>query len=398
MRVTQPQSRIDVLDGLRGIAILMVVWFHTWQLSWLAANVHILGRTYNFNWIPEVGFLGVDLFFFLSGFVLFYPYARHLFEGKRLQTLREFTYRRAIKIVPSYFLSIVLVMLFLRPDIGTSVAQIARQLATHVLFVFNWWPESYGAINGVYWTLGVEVQFYVLFPLLCWVFRRWPVVTYIGLLVIANVYRAWVLGCCLENGSRLIYQLPAYIDVFAAGMLAAYIFVYVRARVPNVEKFGWLFALGAIGSFVAFGALLISLFNIRYEPHVFDSWQATHRAYLGWTFLALGVSSTLASRWWHIVLGNPALVFFATISYNLYLYHQVIGDQMYAHFHWPRSAAADPHADPHWQLAFTLAAFAISIAFTALVTYAFERPLLKRGFGALLFWRYFKRAAAPVRA
>ena len=395
---TQPQSRVDVLDGLRGIAILMVVWFHTWQVSWLAANVHILGRTYNFNFIPEVGFLGVDLFFFLSGFVLFYPYARHLFEGKRRQSLREFAYRRAIKIVPSYVLSVVLVLLIVRPDIGTSAAQIARQFVTHALFVFNWWPQTSGAINGVLWTLAVEVQFYVLFPFLCAAFVRWPAATYIGLLVIANLYRGWVLGCCIENGYRLIYQLPAYIDIFAAGMLAAYLYVYIRARVPAVQKFGWLFALGAVGSLALFGALLVSLFNVRYEPNIFDTWQATHRVYLGWTFLGLGLASTLAARWWHLVLGNPVLVFYATISYNLYLYHQVIADQMYARFHWPRSATADPHSDPHWQLMFTLAAFTISTALTALVTYAFERPLLKRGLKALLFWRYWKRNAEPVGA
>jgi peptidoglycan/LPS O-acetylase OafA/YrhL len=396
--MTPQRSRVDVLDGLRGVAILMVLWFHTWQLTWLRADVHILGQTLNFNFISEMGFFGVDLFFFLSGFVLFYPYARHLFEGKQLQTVGQFAYRRMIKIVPSYVFSAILILVILRPDIGQNFVQRAWQIVSHALFIFNWWPSTSGAISGVYWTLGVEVQFYVLFPLLCWFFRRRPLITYLVLLVIANLYRAGVASCCMENGYRLLYQLPAYLDIFAAGMLAAYVAVYARAKLPNLHGYRWGFALVAIASFVVFGALLMNIFNARYTKDIFEIWQAHNRVYLGLTFFALGVASTLAPRWWHYLLGNPILIFFATISYNLYLYHQVIADQMYYHLHWPRSAAAYPRSDAHWQLVFTLAAFAIAIAWSALVTYAFERPILKRGFAALLFWRYRRKApaGAPV--
>ena len=57
--------RLDVLDGLRGIAIALVVWFHLWQVSWL--------DPYGLVFIPVSGFLGVELFFFLSAFCLSYP-------------------------------------------------------------------------------------------------------------------------------------------------------------------------------------------------------------------------------------------------------------------------------------------------------------------------------------
>ena len=67
------------LDGLRGIAIALVVWFHLWEITWwLRADAHLGPFTMNLNAIPEPGFIGVDLFFFLSGFVLFFPYARAL--------------------------------------------------------------------------------------------------------------------------------------------------------------------------------------------------------------------------------------------------------------------------------------------------------------------------------
>jgi len=394
-------SRVDALDGLRGIAILLVLWFHTWQLSWLRADVHLFGRTFNFNFIPEMGFFGVDLFFFLSGCVLFYPYARHLLEGRPLQTVAEFAYRRAIKILPSYFLSIALIVALLRPDVGSTFVQITWQFVSHAAFVFNWWPQTSGAINGVYWTLGVEVQFYVLFPLVSWAFRRRPIWTFAAMCCIAIAWRAWVHGCCQENGYRLLDQLPAYLDVFACGMMAAYLCVFVRSRPRAVESSQTvvsqnLLVLVSIGAFVAFGALMLSLFKVRYQPDSFDNWQWINRIWLALTFLVLGVGSSLAAPWWRRLLANPILVFFATISYNLYIYHQVIADRMYYRFHFPRAHSVDPHQDPSWQLAFTLASFALTIAFSSFVTYAFERPLLRDGPRALLVWRYLRKPAAAT--
>jgi len=399
--VDRAQPRVDVFDGLRGIAILLVLWFHTWQLSWLRADVHLFGRVYNFNFIPEMGFFGVDLFFFLSGLVLFYPYARHLFEGRPPQTIADFAYRRAIKIVPSYVLSILLIVALLHPDVGSTFAQAAWQFVSHALFIFNWWPQTSGAINGVYWTLGIEVQFYLLFPLLASAFGRRPGVTFLAMCAAAIGWRAWVHGCCQENGYRLLFQLPAYLDLFACGMLAAYLYVFARSHAPAESRAfavvrANLLALVASGALVAFGALMLSLFRVRYQPDSFDNWQWLNRIWIALTFLALGVAAPLAAPWWRRLLANPVLVFFATISYNLYLYHQVIADRMYYALRFPRAHTLDPHQDPAWQLAFTLAAFTLTIAFASLVTFGFERPLLKNGPRALLWWRCDKPAPAPT--
>ena len=63
-------ARLGVLDGLRGIAVLLVLWYHVWEISWLATPPWLA-------FLPATGFIGVHLFFFLSGFVISYPFIRY---------------------------------------------------------------------------------------------------------------------------------------------------------------------------------------------------------------------------------------------------------------------------------------------------------------------------------
>ena len=81
-----------MLDGLRGLAIALVVWYH----AWLVSGQGLAG----INFVAEAGFLGVDLFFFISGFCIFYPYARSMRDGRPAPTKRRFFSRRALKILP----------------------------------------------------------------------------------------------------------------------------------------------------------------------------------------------------------------------------------------------------------------------------------------------------------
>src|SRR5271165_2361161 len=94
------EGRLGVLDGLRGIAVLLVLWYHVWEISWLSPGSMLA-------FIPATGFVGVTLFFFLSGFVISYPFVTAQAQGKPRPSWRHFARRRFIKIVPSYVLSIV---------------------------------------------------------------------------------------------------------------------------------------------------------------------------------------------------------------------------------------------------------------------------------------------------
>ena len=151
-------ERLGVLDGLRGIAVLLVLWYHVWEISFLPAPLPWL------QFVPETGFIGVPLFFFLSGFVITYPFVRARVAKTQQPTWGYFAWRRFIKIVPSYLLSIAIAY-----AIGYAATQgggpVWRDILAHLFFVHTWWPSTFGSINGVLWTLAVEVEFYCIFPL-----------------------------------------------------------------------------------------------------------------------------------------------------------------------------------------------------------------------------------------
>ena len=367
--------RLDVLDGLRGLAIALVLYFHVWQISWLPASVTVFGYDLSWQRIPELGFVGVDLFFFLSGFVIVYPYVRARLEGRPAPSLGHFAYRRFIKIVPSYVLCIaVLVAIgYARFD---SLGDAVRQIAVHLFFIHNWWSDSSGSINGVLWSLAIEVQFYLIFPLLVWAFVRAPYAVAFAMAIVAVAWRLVVERCCTYYYDWLLSQLPAVLDLFAAGMLSAWLFVWLRKERPDVAARRIPWTLAALAGFVWFYALIGHGFDIRYAPDGFHHWITHDGLLLALDFTIVALGSLFAMPWWHAALANPVLVFLGLISYNLYLWHQVVA-RYWRDLGWPRPLTPQPQDDPHWQLYYTLVIIPITIAFATLVTFAFERPLLR---------------------
>jgi peptidoglycan/LPS O-acetylase OafA/YrhL len=376
--VQNKNFHVDVMDGLRGIAIIIVVLFHVWQISWLDHTIKLGNFKLDLNFIPVTGFLGVELFFFISAFCLFYPYGKYMLEGARFQTVKQFAYKRAIKILPSYILSIVLILIFFNPGFR-SFHDAAWQVITHLLFIHNLFPDTYGSINGVFWSLGVEVQFYIIFPFICYFFRKRPIIVSLTMISISIVYRFVIHNYYYVKLDFLLNQLPGFLDMFACGMLAAYLIVYIRSRIKSYEKLAPFFTLFAVIMFVMIIFMLKWLFDIRYVEGGIKNWQSDNRTFLALLFLFLAVASTASIKKWRVVLANKVFIFMSVISYNLYIWHQLIAREL---LKWkiPLPGTPDPHNDPKWQLTFTLAAIVSGVIFSALITYSFERPILKKGF------------------
>jgi peptidoglycan/LPS O-acetylase OafA/YrhL len=362
------ERRLGVLDGLRGIAVLLVLWYHVWEISFLPAPVDWL------EFVPETGFVGVHLFFFLSGFVIAYPFVRAAATGAPGPGWGSFAWRRFVKIVPSYVLSIA---------VAYSLGYAQRQpgaatvpdLASHLLFVHTWFADRYGTINGVLWTLAVEVEFYCIFPLIWWCFKRQPWLTAALMIGIAWAWRAALASCCYTTlFPQYEENLPGYLDIFAFGMLAALAFTRYgeRWRTSRWSVAAPLLSLAGAAWLVA---LLFDMFGYRLADQWAGVWQIDRRPLLGASFAIIALGFLSSPRWWQILLDNPPLRFLAAISYNLYLYHQMVARELLRQ-HVP-PYVGDPHYDPPWQVRYTEIAFAATIAMAAVVTYAFERPLLR---------------------
>lgn len=349
--------------------MLLVLWYHVWEISWLPAPLAFL------QFVPETGFIGVHLFFFLSGFVITYPFVRARASARPDPTWGHFAWRRFIKIVPSYLLSIAVAYAIGYAATQSTGAPAWKEVLAHVFFVHTWWQQTSGAINGVLWTLAVEVQFYLVFPIVWWCFSRRPIVTAFTMIAIALAWRTWAHACCYQHGFPLMVEnLPGYLDVFAFGMLVAMLYVRFRERVrgPRLRAAATVLAAAGIAFLVA---LLQNLYAFRAEDQWSMVWQVDKRTLLALAFAAIALGSLWSARPVQLALANAPLKFLALISYNLYLYHQLIARELFTR-HVPPFAAA-PQYDPHWQVEYTIVAFAVSIAAAALVTYFIERPLLQ---------------------
>ena len=102
-------KHLKVLDGIRCLAILMVVWFHFWQQSWIDFRVGNISLDY----LPRFGFLFVDLLILLSSFCLFLPYARSMVYKEKLPKIKDFYIKRIARIVPSYYVALIVSFIFL---------------------------------------------------------------------------------------------------------------------------------------------------------------------------------------------------------------------------------------------------------------------------------------------
>jgi peptidoglycan/LPS O-acetylase OafA/YrhL len=362
------ESRLAALDGLRGIAVLLVLWYHIWEISWLPAPLHAL------QFLPETGFVGVHLFFFLSGFVIAYPFVRSHLRGSRPASWRHFAWRRCVKIVPSYLLSIAVAY-----AIGYQARQVPpaspQALIEHLLFVHTWFPDSYGAINGVLWTLSVEVEFYLLFPIVWWCFSRAPWFTAAAMAAISLTWRAAFASCCYSTlFTSYAQNLPGYLGIFACGMIAVWIYCRTSegAALGRYRAVAPLLALGGVTLLVA---LLENLYANRFVDQWDLMWELHNRELLGIAFAIVALGVLWSPKPWQWPLANRLLIFFGTISYNLYLYHQMLARELL----WNRIPPyqGPPHGDARWQLWYTIAAFALTVVQAAFVTYLFERPLLR---------------------
>jgi len=151
---SRPMGRLEFIDGLRGTAVVMVILAHFYP------------RAYSFGlprWADcfSLGYLGVHLFLLLSGFCVAWAY---LGSPPRPFSVADFAKRRALRILPAYYVALLISAALAAPDYGA--VEFARQLLVHAVMLHNLSPSTALAFNPPFWSLALECQLYVCFPLM----------------------------------------------------------------------------------------------------------------------------------------------------------------------------------------------------------------------------------------
>ena len=188
---TERDGRLPVLDGARTLFVLIVGAYHIWQQSWLTPAIPWFGERISLDFLMRSGYIWVDALLLLSGFLLYLPYAEANEDGKSLPRVLPFYRNRLLRIAPSYYLNVLIMLFFVALPRGLynsasgtlDSARLTKDLLAHATFTHNLFPFSYtgSPLNGTLWTLGVEMQFYLLFPFIARCFGKKPLLTYLAM-------------------------------------------------------------------------------------------------------------------------------------------------------------------------------------------------------------------------
>ncbi|MFS0562948.1 acyltransferase [Terribacillus sp. 179-K 1B1 HS] len=316
--------RITELDALRGIAALAVVFYHyTTRYSELFPDSHHS----NLNFV--LGHFGVNLFFIVSGFVIFMSIRNN-------SSSKDFVVKRAIRLYPAYIFAVIFtficVMLY-----GLEERRVSMLEGVLNLTMFQGFIPGIDHVDGVYWTLVVELTFYAVITILIFtkLINKIETIAIIWLMFSAAIKTVNILVA--NNIVQLLdtYSISSYAHLFIAGMMFYKIW-------QGASKYHYFVLLSAL----VYDYVFFDLANNLVTSVFF-------------LLFMLMLNGNLA------FLSVKPLLFLGTISYSLYLIHQNIGyiiiDFMYRH---------DLTSD------FVLILpVGVSIMLSAIVTFYIEQPI-----------------------
>lgn len=287
-RPVENPAHLPTLDGLRGAAAMAVVIGHSAGMGFLSEYLIGLGQ------------LGVTTFFALSGFLMAHLYLRRDFT---VQEVATYTVARFARIVPLYWLVAggASVLLYV---IGTSLYGIMdfRDVLENLLFIRG---------DGVFWSIPVEVHFYVVFPLLWWCAARgwfWPGL--LGILAMQAIV-AYLLWDVVEDQRWLVFWL----HIFFIGGAVSWVFTGTNAtpQAANIPR--WCHAL----AWICFALVLVSPAGARkfWDLPLYHSPFDLLTAGLALALLLCAVLQLGPSRY----LDQRVLTYLGKISFGIYLLH-----------------------------------------------------------------------------
>jgi len=395
--------KLQALDGLRALAIILVFLHH------MSGHIPVVGRfTLGLNWFADQGWLGVDLFFVLSGFLI---------TGILLDTREANNYfsgfyaRRILRIFPLYYVVLTVVILvgkWINSPPLTATLPLPQDRWLYYCYLTNWlglWKANYGPnYLAHFWSLAVEEQFYLVWPLIVWLARPRAIPWVAGgLAAVAAVVRViWVAHSGPQQA--IAWATICRLDELFAGALCAYLFRN-PARMLKVRK--WLPGTAILG----IGSFFVILSGMRFFPrpmmkwlYVFPSaWHALNDPALffiecgGFVLLALGFAAIVLlaahtdgkKTWMQKFLTSRVLAPIGAYSYGIYVFHvPILG--MFSMVVYPTVVdLMHSHGGVFlWEGGYIVMVAAVTFIVSALSYELFEKKILR-------FKRYFEAKYAP---
>lgn len=356
--IASASAQFSGLDTLRALAITVVMLYHLTIFGELPLRILP---------ITSFGWMGVDLFFVLSGFLIGQQVLKPYRMGQQFSIL-DFYKRRAFRILPAYFA--VLSLYFLVPSWRESpnIAPLWKFLTFTMNFGFSFDQRAFSHA----WSLCVEEHFYLLLPLLvALLMRRASVrktVAFLCFVVLSGIaLRAFLIPHYPDDVWTLIY-FPSItrLDGLVAGVMLATIRTFRRSWWDNLMRRGhMLFIAGAVctGCF---------MWMFRDNDLGNSTGSAKWGVILGFPLLSLGLglitASSISTNGLLARVRVPGSKFIATLVFSLYLTHKAVAHFIKLHFS-PITLTQGPES---WLL-YSIGCFSVAL----LLHVAIERPFLR---------------------
>lgn len=305
------KQRLSALDGLRAVAALGVLWIHSWTAH---GNPRFAIGKIDVTSILALGGNGVDLFFVISGFCMYYFYASK--TSFSYLDFWAFLKKRWIRLSPAFYVATIVYVAYRWND--TDISVIIPKLLTSVLYLNS--LSKYNA-EGFFWSLGTEWQFYMIIPFL-FIYQN-KSGFYKAFITISALLFLIAIGTVLilkKDSDIITLQIIFRYFEFACGIITAR-FMLVKTEKEIPYRWLWLIifiALSYIGRFLI-SDYVLRLSILYYNVFKLAGFTIMCSGFAGIIYLSLTSKTVLLH-----LLGNRIISFMGQISYSFYLWHGLI--------------------------------------------------------------------------